>query len=109
MADNRVDRNQSATLWCGRLAPNADEELLWEVMTQAGPVRHIHMPRDRISGEHNGYAFVEFRTEQDCEYALRVMSSLRLFGQPIRINKAARDNAAESGAKLYVGNLDPDV
>lgn len=35
---------------------------------------------------------------------------VKLFGKPIRVNKASQDKKApEVGANLFVGNLDPDV
>ena len=41
-------RNQDATLWCGNLDDRVDEELLWELMLQAGPVVSLHMPKDKV-------------------------------------------------------------
>ena len=41
-------RNQEATLWCGNLDEKLDEELLWELMIQAGPVVSLHMPKDKV-------------------------------------------------------------
>ena len=41
-------RNQDATLWCGNLDDKVDEELLWELMLQAGPVVSLHMPKDKV-------------------------------------------------------------
>ena len=29
---------------------------------QAGPIANVHMPRDKVTGMHQGYGFVEFRT-----------------------------------------------
>lgn len=33
------DRNQAATLWCGNLADQCTEEILWELFIQCGPLR----------------------------------------------------------------------
>jgi splicing factor 3B subunit 4 len=52
-------------------------------MLQAGPVGinpvissdsivNVHIPRDRISALHQGFGFVEFSTEDDADYALKV-------------------------------------
>lgn len=35
---------------------------------------------------------------------------IKLYGKPIRVNKATRpDQSADVGANLFIGNLDPDV
>lgn len=54
---------------------------------------------------------MEFISEEDAEYASRVMNGIRLFGKPIRVNKASADKqkSVEIGAELFVGNLDPMV
>merc|ERR1712066_776776 len=68
------------------------------------------MPKDRVSMKHQGYGFVEFLTEEDADYAIRVMNMIKLFGKPIRVNKASTHNKnMDVGANLFVGNLDPEV
>ncbi len=44
------ERNQDATCYVGNLDPKVDDELLWELMIQAGPVHSLHLPRDKITG-----------------------------------------------------------
>lgn len=59
---------------------------------------------------HQGYGFCEFLTEDDAEYACRIMNQIKLFGKPIRVNKASSDKKQiDIGANLFVGNLDPAV
>ena len=70
----------------------------------------MHLPRDKVTGSHQGYGFVEFRSEEDADYALKVMNMVKLFGKPLRVNKASQDRrAVEVGANLFVGGLDGDV
>ena len=54
---------------------------------------------------------MEFISEEDAEYAARIMNQVRLYGKPIRVNKASADKQkpVEVGAELFVGNLDPMV
>lgn len=80
-------------------------------MLQAGRIVNVHLPKDRITQLHQGYGFVEFISEEDAEYASRIMNGIRLFGKPIRVNKASADKqkSVEIGAELFVGNLDPMV
>lgn len=46
-------------------------------MIQAGPVANVHMPKDKITGVHQGFGFVEFRSEDDAEYAIKVCMRVR--------------------------------
>jgi splicing factor 3B subunit 4 len=43
---------------------------------------------------HQGYGFTEFLTEEDAEYACKIMNQIKLWGKPIRVNKV-RCNSSE--------------
>ena len=93
-----------------RTVAQVTEEIVWEVFVQAGPVVNVYMPKDRVSNAHQGYAFVEYRGEEDADYAIKVLNMIKLFGKPIRANKASVDKkSTDVGANLFVGNLDPDM
>ena len=100
-------RNQDATIYVGNLDEKVTEELLWEFMLQAGPVVNVHMPKDKVTGQIVGYGFVEFRSEEDAEYAMKIMNMIKLFGKSIKVNKASADKRQiDVGANIFVGNLD---
>jgi len=104
------ERNQDATVYVGDLDLQVSENLLWELFLQAGPVVNVHIPKDKVFQTHMGYGFVEFRGEEDADYAIKIMNMIKLFGKPIRVNKASRDRKTlDVGANLFIGNLDPDV
>lgn len=46
------ERNQEATLYIGNIDLKVNEEILWELFTQCGPVVNVHIPRDKITGDH---------------------------------------------------------
>ena len=58
-------RNQRATCYCGNLDLKVTEELLWELMLQVGPIESVYIPKDKVTGAHQGFGFVEFRGEAD--------------------------------------------
>lgn len=104
------DKNQEATVYIGNLDEKVTESLIWEVMLQAGPIRSVHIPRDRITQSHQGYAFCEFSSELDADYAVKVMNQVRLWGKPIKVNRASADKRTlDIGANLFVGNLAPEA
>jgi len=104
------ERNQDATCYIGHLDEKVTDALLWELFLQAGPVQSVFMPKDRVSMNHQGYGFVEFLTEEDADYAIRVLNMIKMFGKPIRVNKASTHNKnLDVGANIFIGNLDPEV
>lgn len=110
MSASIEQRNQDATCYVGNLDEKVNEELLWELMLQGGPVINVHMPKDKVTGIHQGYGFVEFRSEDDAEYAIKVMNMIKLYGKPIKVNKASQDKRQlDVGANIFIGNLDPEV
>ncbi|CAN0919489.1 Splicing factor 3B subunit 4, partial [Linum grandiflorum] len=110
LGQHATERNQDATAYVGNLDPQASEELLWELFVQAGPVVNVYVPKDRVTNLHQGYGFVEFRSEEDADYAIKVLNMIKLYGKPIRVNKASQDKKSlDVGANLFIGNLDPDV
>ncbi|KAJ5180366.1 splicing factor 3B subunit 4 [Penicillium capsulatum] len=105
------EQDKEATVYIGNLDERASDSLVWELMLQAGRIVNVHLPKDRVTQLHQGYGFVEFISEEDAEYASRIMNGIRLFGKPIRVNKASADKqkSVEIGAELFIGNLDPMV
>ncbi|KAJ4803559.1 hypothetical protein LUZ62_016125 [Rhynchospora pubera] len=110
LGQHSAERNQDATVYVGNLDPQVGEELLWELFVQAGPVVNVYVPKDRVTNLHQGYGFVEFRSEEDADYAIKILNMIKLYGKPIRVNKASQDKKSlDVGANLFIGNLDPDV
>lgn len=94
----------------GNLDERVTDEIVWELMLQAGPLANVYLPKDRISQMHQGFAFAEYLTESDAEYACRILNGIKLYGKPIRVNKSASEKQeVDIGANLFVGNLDGAV
>ncbi|CAH0555263.1 unnamed protein product [Brassicogethes aeneus] len=105
-----AERNRDATIYVGGLDDKVSESLLWELFVQAGPLVNVHMPKDRVTMMHQGYGFVEFMGEEDADYAIKIMNMIKLYGKPIRVNKAsAHQKNLDVGANIFIGNLDAEV
>lgn len=116
-----AEKNANATLYVGNLDPQVSEPLLYELFIQVGPVKLLHLPKDRILRAHQGFGFVEFRTVQDADYALDILRGIRLFSRTLKMKKTDPQSSqtlsgssevvpsASIGAKVFVGNLDPLV
>ncbi|KAK7749406.1 Spliceosome-associated protein 49 [Diatrype stigma] len=105
------EQDKEATVYVGNIDERATDALVWELMVQAGPVVNVHLPKDRVTQSHQGFGFVEFNGEVDADYAAKIMNGIRLYGKPLRVNKASADKQKplEIGAELFIGNLDPMV
>ncbi|KAF2004455.1 RNA-binding domain-containing protein [Amniculicola lignicola CBS 123094] len=105
------EQDKEATVYVGNLDERVTDAIVWELMVQVGRVQNVHLPKDRVTQNHQGYGFVEFQTEEDAEYAGKIMNQVRLYGKPIRVNKASADKqkSVEVGAELFIGNLDSMV
>ncbi len=105
------EQDKDSTIYIGNLDERVTDALVWELFLQAGRIANVHLPKDRVTQSHQGYGFVEFNSEEDADYAARVMNQVRLYGKPIRVNKASADKqkSVEVGAELFIGNLDPMV
>ncbi|KAJ2901933.1 Splicing factor 3B subunit 4 [Zalerion maritima] len=108
MAHKHWEQNKDATVYIGNIDERATDALIYELMLQAGPVVNVHLPKDRVTQSHQGFGFVEFNSEQDADYAAKIMNGIRLYTKPLRVNMASADKqkAPEIGAELFVGNLD---
>lgn len=63
-----------------------------------------------LSSTFPGYGFVEFLSEEDADYAIKIMNMIKLYGKPIRVNKASAHNKnLDVGANIFIGNLDPEI
>ena len=53
---------------------------------------------------------MEFLAEEDADYAIKIMNMIKLYGKPVRVNKAsAHQKNLDVGANIFIGNLDPEV
>tara|TARA_A100001015_G_C15039890_1_gene738942 strand:+ start:2323 stop:3105 length:783 start_codon:yes stop_codon:yes gene_type:complete len=98
--------------WCyvGNLDDRVNEDLLWELMNQVGPVNHVNMPRDKVTGSHQNYGFVEYNSADDVNYAIKVLNMIRLYGKPIKVNTRSTDiKHYDVGANLFIGGLSGEV
>jgi splicing factor 3B subunit 4 len=105
------EQNKEATVYVGNLHERVTPRILHELMLNAGRVRNVNMPVDRVNGQHQSFGFVEFHTEEEADYTPKIMNGVALYGNRLRVNKASADKQrnVEVGAELFIGNLDAMV
>ena len=68
-------------MYVGGLDEKVSEPLLWELFLQAGPVVNTHMPKDRVTGQHQGeYTAKNAVMNRGDRLLLEIPSSVSCFG-----------------------------
>lgn len=86
------------TLYVGNIAEKVDEELLYELFVQAGPVKGVHIPKDHKTGGKRNFAFVTFKQEVTVEYAINLLKGQALCGRTLNLKKKHNKSDAQSKA-----------
>lgn len=60
------------TIFVYRIGYNTSEERLKEEFSKFGEVKSIHLIKDKVNGNSRGYAFIEYTTEKEFNYAVTV-------------------------------------
>lgn len=110
--------NPETTVYVGNIDPKVTKENLYELFVQVSPIANIRYPKDKVLQLHQGFAFVEFYTPEDCQYVVQLMNNtVQLYDRFLKVRKA---NVQSSGsdiidvtiqpiAKVFVKNLDPSI
>ena len=80
-----VDEEQLRTLWCGGVAEKVDEEILYELFQNAGPLERVTIPRDKETKRKKNFAFIVFQHAESTQYAFDLLNGTELFRQAIRL------------------------
>merc|ERR1711937_705701 len=110
LSTHAPERNLHATIYVGNIDSKADA-IICELFTQVGPVAHVFLPKDRVTGNTQGFGFVEFRNKEDAQYAIKIINMIRLYGKPLRVSMAMSNAEHKKlfGSDLFIGNLSQEV
>ncbi len=86
-------------LYVGNLAYSVTEEQLREQFAQAGEVKSVSIPMDRMTGQPRGFAFVEMADETAAVKAIRFCNGVELAGRTLRVNEAKPPEARTGGGE----------
>ena len=62
------------------------------------------MPKDRITQNHQGYGFIEFMSEEDADYAIKIMNMIKVYGKPVRVNKVREEACIQTQKRKLFKN-----
>lgn len=80
-----VDEEQLKTLWVGGLNEKVDEEILYELFQNAGPLESVKIPKDRETKKQKNFGFIMFQHSVSVKYAYDLFNSVELYGQRLRL------------------------
>lgn len=86
-ADDNISDEKLRTLWCGSVSEKVDEEILFELFQNAGPLEKVSLPKDRDTGRQKPYAFIVFQHAESVKYAFDLLNGTELFRQQIRLQQ----------------------
>lgn len=105
------------TIFCGYLEEHVDEELLYELFLQAGPIERVCIPKDR-SGRTRCFAFIIYVHKCSPAYALKLFDGLVLNNKRVQLSmkttrstgnkRAAVTPLASQNAKRHRKETDDD-
>ena len=84
-------------LYVGNLSYSTDEAALRGLFSQAGTIRTITIPMDRMTNEPRGFAFVEMESPADALKAIQLCNGKELDGRELKVNEAKPMEARTGG------------
>ena len=87
--EEEVEEEQLRTLWCGGISEKVDEEILYELFLNAGPLERVVIPKDRETKKQKNFAFIVFQHEETTNFAYELLNGTELFNQAIRLQNKA--------------------
>ena len=76
------------SIYVGNLAYEINREDLSEVFNEYGSVERVHIPKDRETGQVRGFAFVEMKSEENENKAIKILDGAEWMGRDIKVDKA---------------------
>jgi len=94
---------QMRTLWVGGLSDKVEEEVLYELFLNAGPLQRLSHPVDRDTKKKKSFAFIVYEHRESIKYAFDIFNGIELYGQRLRLQQK------ETGLGIHVGRGNPSM
>jgi len=84
MAESQNEQD-AQTLFVRGITDEVDEEILFELFQNAGPLVKVNIPLDAQTKRKKTFCFVQFQHAESVPYAIELFKDLRLFGRNIQM------------------------
>jgi len=95
--EREVDEEQLKTLWVGGINEKVDEEILYELFQNAGPLESVKIPKDRETKKQKPFGFIVFQHSVSVKYAYDLFGNVELFGQRLKLQNKETGLGIERG------------
>jgi len=96
------------TLWVGGVSDQCEEDVLYELFMNAGPLEKVHHPQDKVSKKKKAFAFIVYEHEESIRYAYELFNGIELYGQRLRLQHKETGlgiNNRQNGGMMRGGGL----
>lgn len=76
------------SIYIGGLPETVDSDSLKNIFITFGDITDMNVPMDNTTGKHKGFAFIEFKENQDAQDAIDNMHESEIYGKTIRVTPA---------------------
>ncbi len=84
-------------LFVGNLNFKTTADEIRDLFSQAGSIREVFLPMDRMTGRPRGFAFVDFESAEDAAKATERFNGVDLGGRALRVNEAEEQKSRPAG------------
>ena len=96
--------NKKYHLFCGNLAANVTNELLYNFFKQDySSTIHANIILDKRNGKHKGYGFVTFNNIKDAIHALKYKNNKYCGNKPLMLKRSKSNNHHQQDQRSLVG------
>lgn len=97
MFSQKEDRTVGSKLFVGNLNFKTTADEIRDLFSQAGAIREVFLPTDRMTGRPRGFAFVDFENAEDAVKATEKFNGMDLGGRALRVNEAEEQKPRPAG------------
>ncbi len=81
------------TLYLGNVPTTATEKSLAKEFSACGAVTGVNVVKDRATGAHKGYAFVEMGSAEEAQQAIKKFNGKKIDGNKLAVSEAKPNDA----------------
>ncbi|MCO5568654.1 hypothetical protein L7F22_022353 [Adiantum nelumboides] len=86
LGDPKATGNSYCIVFVGRLSKETTESTIREVMSRYGRIKDVRLVRHIVTGASQGYAFVEYETEKEMQYAYEAAHLIKIDGNQVLVD-----------------------